>query len=152
MTGLSNRQKREVILLARRAWNLHAARLRSSGGQFVPIPDFDAWRHSEVQTACGKLGLRLCLQSDFPWVMAHFLRLVGQDGQALRWLMAAQQDPRTQAWVAVERVMREHGISPNYAEAVCRNVCDCDLAHATAEQLWRVRGILSRRRPSKTRA
>jgi hypothetical protein len=141
MTGLSLAQKRVLIRLARRAWRLECARVRGLGPG-APIPDFDAWRHDQVHAACGKLGLRLCLQSDYPWVMAHFHQLLGEDDRALRWLMAARQDPRQQAWVALERLMRQRSFSPNYVEAICRRVFDCDLATAQAHQLWRLRGIL----------
>lgn len=144
MIALSKLQKRQVVLLARRAWRQHCAYLRADTGPGAPLPEFDTWRHDHVHRACGKLGLRLCIQSDYPAVMAHFLHLLGEDGAALEWMMRANQDPRQQAWIALEYFIRKWRLPCDYVSNTCRAICRCDLEHATAPQIWRIRAYLKR--------
>lgn len=139
MNALSNFQKRQLVLLLLRAWD-RAEQGKWPGG-------FDEFRHAHVEAACGKGGLRLCLQGDYAALMAHANHLIGEDGEALRWEMRAQENPEDQAAEALSRLLHARGISPNYAQTLCQKVFHCTMETASAAQLWRLRGMLMHRKP-----
>jgi hypothetical protein len=108
---LTTNQKRYLAQLSRRAW-------RQS-------PDADAedevtFRHNQTALATGKLGLRCCGQDDYKRVEAHFLHLLGQDGEAFNALIRAHTEPRRQAEYKLKQACQEFNFPLSYADAICR--------------------------------
>jgi hypothetical protein len=129
---LSKLQKQKLVMVARKAYDAmnpkpltQPSPREGRGNDTVPVlnlkpltqpspregrgNDFDNWRHAEVAKACGKAGLRCCENHDYPIVMAHFLKLAGEDGQALNWLLRAQSDGRRQAEAVLHREIIKRG-------------------------------------------
>jgi len=81
-SGLGGNMKRgektTLVILARRAFDF-----QRDIGNLDDADDFEAWRHSEVQLAVGKPGLRACDHDDFKDVLGHFALLAGMDEVAL---------------------------------------------------------------------
>ncbi len=107
---LSHRQKSYLSQLARKAWEM--------AEREVGTPE--EFRHDEVARACGKIGLRCCSQGDYKRVEAHFLFLLGEDGQALNAHLRAETEPKRQAEAVLRRNLAECGLPWSYAEAICR--------------------------------
>ncbi len=79
---LSPLQKREICMLARRAY----FRARALGDAVNPIDDgmcesraFQAWRRMQQKAACGESSLRCCCNNDYLPLRAHFLALAGAE-------------------------------------------------------------------------
>lgn len=130
---LSRRQKLNLVLLARRAWDASAKGIGAIGNSSAA---FDEWRHQEVTRACGKVGLRCCENDDYPRVKAHFLHLLGEDGAAMEWHLRAATEPRRQAEAVLWRELRAAGLQPAYVEAICRTQFKCGVIEAGVKQLW----------------
>lgn len=137
MSALSTLQKKQLSLLARRAYNLARARALGRGETWTVRED--DWRHDQVAAACGKLGLRCCDQRDYNTVAAHFQDLLGEPGRALSHHMAAATDTRRQIeWKIIHQV-EAIGKSLNYADAICRRMTrGACLLDANEKQLWNV--------------
>lgn len=99
---LTSEQKRELVLLARRAFD----RVKSGRLGDASLPDFDGWRHEQVLQAVERPGISACRQEDFAQVKGHFLRLLGQAGMADRMQARAEMEPRR---VAIWKLEHECG-------------------------------------------
>lgn len=141
---LSKLQKQKLVMVARKAYDAAVAarpsppteEAESKSKSKSKEQEFAEWRHAEVAKACGKAGLRCCENHDYPIVMAHFLKLGGEDGQALNWLLRAQSDGRRQAEAVLHREIIKAGLSLNYVEAICRTQFKCGVLDAGEKQLW----------------
>ena len=130
---LSNRQKRDLSLLAARAYK---KALADSDGSLTL--DEAAFRHHEIGAACGKLGLRCCSQDDYKIIEAHFLNLLGESGRALTALVRHQTNPRRVAEYKLVQACEAAGVNLGYAAAICRNMFKCELDDAGADQIWKL--------------
>jgi hypothetical protein len=97
------------------------------------------WRHLQVAIACGKLGLRCCVQDDFNRVEARLLDLVGEPGRALNAHVRAETEPaRVAEWKLVEACKR-FGYPLTYAEAICRRrFGGAGLFEIGPKQIWQL--------------
>ncbi|WP_448578914.1 hypothetical protein [Thermosphaera sp.] len=148
--ALSRKQKFEVVMLARRAWNRRGKPFfdpdRFAAGDPLALSvaeAFELWRHEQQQTACGLRHLTAASQREYPLLMAHFHALLGEMEIAERWLMRAACDPRRQARAKLERELERardtHTIDRphDYALAIARRQFGAqDLESLTERQLW----------------
>lgn len=89
LAPLSREQKKELILLAQRAFH----RLYDAG-TLAESTEFDAWRHQQVLQVCERGGLREARNEDFLVIQAHFLAMLGQTSIADRRRVQSQLEPR----------------------------------------------------------
>jgi hypothetical protein len=89
LAPLSREQKRDLAILARRAFN----KLYDIG-QIGAEMEFDAWRHQQVVQVCERTGLREARNEDYLTLQGHFLGLLGQTALAERRNTQAQMEPR----------------------------------------------------------
>jgi hypothetical protein len=68
---LSNEQKKRAVMLARRAFDLMLARRAIANGV-----SFDDWRRRECMQCVERGGLTFAAQSDWPFIMGHFHKLI----------------------------------------------------------------------------
>ena len=144
---LTNRQKQLLAQLAARAFKLRprtwSAVAESKAAQ-------DDWRRAEVAKACGKHGLRCCRQADFLAVQAHFLAMMpGAQPAALNTYIRAASEPARSAEWHLWNALKKWGISPNYAEAICRRQYKCAITEATPKQLWNLKFTIDARGRAK---
>jgi hypothetical protein len=164
LSPLYPEQRRELVLLARRAWEHHRsqkAEVRTQHGKvdsesclLSPVsclltsdscllsPDsFDHWRHQQCVQVVERPGLTACRQEDFAPLKAHFLRLIGQEAMANRMQARAEMEPRR---VALHRLEAEYGAvrdvidrPAEYVFSIARARYKCgDLAELSEKQLW----------------
>jgi len=98
LAPLTAAQKRELVLLARRAFE----RLYDSGA-ISEATEFDAWRHGQTLQCVERPGISACRQEDFAQVKSHFLRLLGQEGMSQRLQARADMEPRRVALWKLEQ-------------------------------------------------
>lgn len=135
---LDNGQKARLCILAREAFAL----------QFTDA-DFTDWRREEQFKAVGKLSLRDCTQADYKRLEARFLRLGGEEGDAMRAETRAGTEDKRLAFYKLEEACTGAGLAMSYAAAICRNQFKCGLNEATAKQLWNLMFTIRNRRKSK---
>ena len=87
MAPMSGEQKRDLVLLAKRAFE-------KSGASSQASESFEDWRHHQVKIATERNGLRECRNEDFLPLQAHFLRLIGQTAMADRRVLKYETEPR----------------------------------------------------------
>lgn len=142
MRPLSRRQKAEVCMLARRAWEARPEEQEEwRGGLNAGLSEsalFRAWRREQQQSACGMTSLTTCLQeADFPRLMAHFSTLAGDAQQAGYWLERLLEDGRNRALHVLKRETERFDLAwPGYPGAICGRQYKCGLGAATEKQLW----------------
>lgn len=130
-TPLSAGQKRDLILLARRAWEKAGA-----------LESFDAWRHRQILLCVERPGLRACTNADYGYVSAHFLALVGQADFAHRQRDRADANDRTMALAKLDAELDaaadviENGAA--YVAAIARARFKTTLIRTdlNAKQIW----------------
>jgi hypothetical protein len=145
MSALTNQQKQRLAILAREAYAKAPQRDRDAA-------DFNDWRHEQVATACGKLGLRCASQADYKAIEAHFLQLVGQEGKALKALVRSQTEGRRQAEYKLVKECESAGFHISYAEKICWNQNRCSLFDASEKQIWKVFFTVRNRKNGKAKA
>jgi len=143
---LSKLQKRNLALLALRAWRRESAIARGRGDRCL---DFDTWRHHAIQAATGKLGLRCCSQDDYCDARGHLHHRLGEDDQALYWFNRGHGPKHREAEAVLWRTMEQAGRSPNYVEAICRSMFKCNLLEASTDQLWKLTYTMRHRKKQK---
>jgi hypothetical protein len=151
LAPLSNIQKRDLILLAKRAWNAWGAQRMAEGQE---VMGFDDWRHNEQRMAVERRSLTLCTQEDFNFLRAHYLSLLGKGDVANALRIKAEGEPRQ--W-ALHRLQAEcdkaADVLPHAREYVggfLRKARGCTLDNASPKALWH--GIyLIRRRAAQLR-
>lgn len=138
---LTKRQKATLAQLARRV--AATMGLPTSGAEH------EAWRAEESVIACGR-RISQARQGDFNKIRAQFEKQIPGSGPAIA-ARTAMRDQGNKARIALWRLNREleaRGLDRGYAEHICRCEYRCDLAHATAPQLWRlVFTVRNRRAP-----
>lgn len=162
---LVKRQKAYLSQLARRAFNLEAARARGSGDVLADgepdgghpldplLRDAEHYRHAHVAIACGKLGLRCCSQDDYRAIEAHFLNLLGETKQAFNSFVLSTTEKTRVAKYMVVKACKEFDFQIGYAEHICREQNHgASLDDVDPKTLWRIvytirtRGAARRRR------
>ncbi len=140
MQALSKKQKAEICILARKAWDAGAG-LDWKGGINEGVSNtalFRAWRREQQQSACGMASLTTCLQdADFPRLMAHFSTLAGEHDQAGYWLERLLEDGRNRTLHILKRECSRFDLAwPGYPGSICRRQYKCGLGAASEKQLW----------------
>jgi hypothetical protein len=161
---LTNDQKRILSQLARRAFNKLRAQAKGRGEVF-PVEHAmhgeptdpalwceETFRHEHVARACHKQGLRCCSQDDYAVVKAHFLHLLGEDGQAVRTLVSGGANEKRVADFKLNEAMRAGGFSQNYVETIARRQFHACVADLSAKQTWNLVYTLRNRAAAKKRA
>lgn len=152
MTGLSNLQKRDIAIAARRAYDTWSEReaFEAINAELSKSDCFNAWRHVEQGKACGGIqSLREMTQAHFGRVLAHFKALAGDSDGAARTLARDADNPRRIARFKLNQALRERGLELGYVIAICRRQFRCELDEASAGQLWKlVYTVRNRRKPA----
>ncbi len=122
---LSNEQKARLCILAREGYAL----------AFTDQP-FADWRHEQQELAVGKASLCDCVQDDYLALKAHFQRLAGEEGDALRTETRHGTEDRRVAMRKLEVECAARKLALSYPAAICRRQFKCALNEATVKQLW----------------
>lgn len=137
---LSKKQKRNLALIARKAWKVAGA---PQGEKF------EDWRHAEQEAAVGIASLRDCQNRHYLPLQAHFLALAGQRAAAARSAIAAVHEPRTWALNKLERTCREVAdVLPDargYVAGFLRNTYRTTIEAASPDVIWKGIWTLIRR-------
>lgn len=131
------RKGQRRLLMARLivpAWNV--MRVRGLAGE-----DLESWRREEQFKACHKEYLRAATQSDYPKIVAHFMRLLGRAEDARRWDLKAVGGniavARHKLREAIAAAAPTLGDAAAYAAAIARcKFKTADLDALTARQAW----------------
>lgn len=91
--------------------------IKDCGCHADPVTHF---RHGCVLAACNKHGLRCCIQADYGDVKGYLLKLLGQDGQALKAMVYGADNARRQAIVLLKEACKRGGVDLSYADSICR--------------------------------
>jgi hypothetical protein len=146
LAPLSNTQKRDLILLAKRAWNAWGAQRMAEG---LEVMDFDTWRHQQQRMAVERASLTFCTNEDFLFLKAHYLSLLGKKDTANMLRVRAGCEPRIWAKSRFERECRDAAdVLPDareYAADFLRNARGVTLEDASEKQLWHAIYIIRRR-------
>ncbi|HOC56636.1 MAG TPA: hypothetical protein PKI20_13520 [Verrucomicrobiota bacterium] len=112
---LTNRQKAYLAQLARQAWQRNPE---------ADAQDAGTWRREQVARACGRLGLRCCSQDHYGAVKAHFLHLLGRDGDALRADLHSQTEANQRRIILwkIRKRCSQYGLGLEYADGICRRM------------------------------
>lgn len=151
MTGLSNLQKRDIAIAARRAYDANPDReaFEAINADLSKSDCFNAWRHVEQGVACGGIqSLREMTQAHYGRVLAHFKALAGDGDGAARTLARDADNPRRIARFKLDQALRERGLSLGYVIAICRRQFRCELDQANASQVWKLVYTVRNRRPA----
>lgn len=150
MTPLSNLQKREISIAARRAYLVWPDReaYEAINSEMSATACFEAWRHVEAGKACGVQSLRACTQAHYGRLLAHFQALAGHTAQADYTRARDADNDRRIARYKLAQALRERGLAEGYAAAICVRQYRCGLGEATAKQLWCLVYTVRNRRPT----
>ena len=142
--ALSNEQKANIAIVARKAFDCQVAT-----GVLGDSADLADWRHEQQLAAVGKESLTSCTQDDFPTLMAHFYKLAGEDGLAMKWIVRGQTNPKRVALAKLGEACLEAGVKyPDYPAAICRQRYKCELEALSPNQLWKIFYTVRNRRDS----
>jgi hypothetical protein len=138
MTPLSNLQKREIAIAARRAYDAWSEReaFELINSELSRTACFEAWRRVEQGKATGIQRMTAMTQDHYAPALAHFVALAGDAGRATRVLARGADNDRRIARYKLDEALRERGLDPGYAAAICRRQFRRPLAEASAKQLW----------------
>lgn len=146
LVPLSNEQKRDLVLLAKRAWNAWGEKRMAEGQE---VMGFDEWRHNEQRMAVERRSLTLCTNEDFLFLKAHYLTLLGKKDTANALRVRAACEPRIWAKSRFERECRDAAdVLPHareYAAGFLRNARGVTLDEASEKQIWHAIYIVRRR-------
>lgn len=140
MTPLSNRQKADIAIAARAAYDVWPEReaFEAINSELSRTNCFEAWRHVEQGNACGVQSLRASTQAHYGRLMAHFQALAGHAEQAARTRGRDADNDRRIARFKLDEALRDRGLQTGYAAAICRAKYKCPLDEASAAQLWKL--------------
>lgn len=148
---LSNAQKRHLSILARRAFRRAAALARGRGEAFAESEE--QFRHREVTTATGKIGLRCAGQDDYRAIEAHLWSLLKEEGRAFTAHVKAQTNSHRQAEAVLAREIEAAAdVIPDalrYITSICRAQFRCSPLDASEKQLWNLVYTLRNRAASR---
>lgn len=101
---ITNGQKRDIVLVAREAWNKTGQPFwdacQYAAGDPVALSQheaFDLWRHDMQERATGHKHLTTATQQHYATLQELFHRLAGHEAAAQHWAAKAQFQPRRQA-------------------------------------------------------
>ena len=149
MSLLTKRQKKEICMLARRAWNAldipqKRQYLNADGGQSDSAA-FDLWRHAQQSVAVGRNSITASTNDEYCMLMAHFAMLAGETRNAAFWMARGASDERRR----VCRLIRESCFGsvkwPSYPESICRAQFRCGLKDASTGQLYNILNTIRNR-------
>jgi hypothetical protein len=125
---LSNTQKAALAILAKKAAKMM--------GEPESGPAHDDWRHDQAYKACGE-RIKFARQEHWQRLHSHFLDLSGHHKRAFE----VATDDGNKKRIALYKLTGElgkRGLALSYAEKICLTQYRCDLAGATAQQVWRL--------------
>lgn len=144
LAPLSNKQKRTLILLAKRAF-----RRCMELGTIEETTDFDAWRHHQQVMAVERGSLTVCTNEDFNFLKAHYLGQIGQTERANEIRVKAACEPRIWAKHKLDAECDAAAdVLPHareYAAGFLRNARGVDMDSASPKQLWHAVYVVRRR-------
>ena len=141
MSPLSNIQKKDIAIAARRAYDAWPEReaFEAINAELSRTACFEAWRHVEIRKVVRFTeSLRECTQAHYGALLSHFQAMAGDDTAAQRTRARDADNPRRVARYKLEEALRERGLELGYAIAICRTQNRCELDQASAKQLWRL--------------
>jgi len=131
---LSRRQKAIICQAARRAYD-HQLTIGALGD----AAEFESWRRGQQQAVAGKESLTSATQDDYEILMARFLDLAGDSGQAMKYLVRGQTNPRRVVMAKIEEECAARGLHIGYADTICRaRNHGLSLQDASEKILWQV--------------
>ena len=141
LAPIGSREKRELAILCRKAWESLGRPGLQPGGKSGEA--FDRWRHQQVTQCVERGGLRECRHEDYNYIRAQMLRILGAARQADRADLRAATEPRRQALAKLQAECRAAvGIERpmDYVRAIARSKfktprIESDLA---ANQIWQL--------------
>lgn len=138
--SLSNLQKRDIAIAARRAYDVWPEReaFEAINSDLSRSACFDAWRHVETGKAAGIQSLRECTQKHYAPVFAHFLELAGDHEGAARVRARDQDNGRRIARFKLNAALRERGLEASWVATICRQKFKRPLEEASEAQLWKL--------------
>jgi hypothetical protein len=142
--ALSNRQKAELCILARQAFE----------HQYGPVPSDAAltkFRHAEVQHATGKPGLTACVQDDYLVVKAHFLDLVGESGRAMTAHLEHETAPKRVVLHKLNEALAKAKLPMAYAAAIAKRQSGVTIEELSVNQIWKLVYTINNRGTAKRR-
>ncbi len=137
---LSNLQKREIAIAARRAYDARPDReeFELINSHLSRTACFEAWRHVENGKATGIQRSTAMTQDHYAAALAHFLKLAGDEPGAARVYERGQTNGKRVARWKLEEALRERGLQLGYAASICRAKYKRSLDDATEKQLWKL--------------
>lgn len=146
---LSNNQKRDLILIAQKAY----ATQQKSG---LVDEDFDTWRKAVCWDIAQKASFRTLSQRDYARVLAEFSKLAGHKvNTGIVTRTQGTDDARRANW-KLERILEEVAeVFGNldgaraYADSLFTSIHKTERAHASAQQVWQVIFTILRRAKAK---
>lgn len=149
LAALSKEQKRQLVLLAYRAYAAVKRRSFTEGNEGNKEESFDEWRHRQQRQAVERSSLRTCTNEDYLFLKAHYLKILGQKAMAEKYLVTASTEPRRWALARLEKeCAAAKDVLPgawNYAAGFLRNARHVSIDDATEKQIWHAIYIVRRR-------
>lgn len=139
MNFLSTDQKRQICMLARRAYEAMPNRetFELANDHLSATKCFEAWRHVEQGKVTGRQSLGDCTsEQHFLPLLAHFANLAGDGARALQLLLRHADERRIVVYFKLCLALEERGLDEGYAAHICRCKFKCDLGDATEKNLW----------------
>ena len=143
---LSRAQKREICMLAEKAWTAQGSPLwepaQDPAIRLCRTSALELWRHMEQEHLLGRKHLTSCGQADFLLLKAHFARLAGFIGVAEAAEARIPGDDARRAQAALRKELwraRSQIADPRrYAETIALAKYKSGLGGLTAKQTWAV--------------
>ena len=154
MSLLTNEQKKEICILARRAWNILP---QSVHNKYIAEFDsataaFNAWRHDEQIKAVGTDSLVGSTNDEFCALMAHFALAAKDNYRASKWIWRFASDARRRVYWLIKQNCNAELRWPSYPDSVCRAQFKCRLWQATSKQLFNILSTIRNRASSRAAA
>lgn len=159
---LSKAQKRNLCILAERAWDAKGCPMweprQDPAIRLCRTSALELWRHIEQERLTGRKHLTQCGQADYELLRAHFARLAGdgREAAAAEARMAGDDVRRAQAVLRAELAAAVRWIADprRYAETIARSKYKVGLDGLTAKQIWTIlfdlrRSVWARKKKSK---
>jgi len=131
---LTNKQKRVIAMLARKAWE-HYGRPGATTGNATAA--FEAWRHMQDGEACGKQSLRAAVNGDYLALKAHYLMILGQTERAETLQARSACEPERWARAKLRQECREVADVIERPLAYVASIARCKFKTADLESLSR---------------
>ena len=134
--ALSNKQKGLLSMLAAQAYAAQG---------ITPAVTLPEWRRDTAILACGH---RISQATKAHWadLKAAFQDLSGRPEKAFHTLMREGDNKRRVALHKLSQALKDKGLNPSYAQAICRSQFKCQIEDASAKQIWCLFFTISHRR------